>query len=73
MGEEPTFEEFINEKIKEDPDLAEQNLALLSMYQKGLIQVSYNHKICDFDIKASAMGKQWYYTNLAGVFVPAEA
>lgn len=71
--DEPTFEEFINQKIKEEPYLAEQNRALLDMYKKGLIQVRYNSDIDDFDIQASAMGKIWFYSNVAGAFSPAEA
>ena len=70
---EPTFEEFINRKIEEEPYLAEQNRALLDMYKKGLIEVTYNSDIDDFDIQASAMGKTWFYSNIAGSFVPAEA
>lgn len=70
---EPTFEEFINQKIEEEPHLAEQNRALLDMHRKGLIKVTYNSSIDDFDIEASAMGKTWFYSNIAGSFVPAEA
>lgn len=73
MSQEPTFEEFINQKIEEEPHLARENLALLEMYKKGFIQVTYNSDIDDFDIRASAMGKTWYYSNIAGSFVPAEA
>ena len=70
---EPTFEEFINQKIEEEPHLAEQNRALLDMQRKGLIKVTYNSSIDDFDIEASAMEKTWFYSNIAGSFVPAEA
>jgi len=70
---DPTFEEFINRKIEEEPHLAEQNLALLDMHRKGLIEVTYNSSIDDFDIQASAMGKTWFYSSIAGSFVPAEA
>lgn len=70
---EPTFEEFINQKIEEEPHLAEQNRALLDMHNKGLIEVSYDSSIGDFNIEASAMGKTWFYSNIAGSFVPAEA
>tara|TARA_B100001094_G_scaffold149278_1_gene144506 strand:+ start:15018 stop:15236 length:219 start_codon:yes stop_codon:yes gene_type:complete len=71
--DEPTFEEFINKKIEEEPHLAEQNRALLDMYEKDLIKVVYDSSIRDFNIQASVAGKQWYYTSLAGAFVPAEA
>ena len=70
---EPTFEEFINRKIEEEPYLAEQNRALLDMYKKGLIEVTYNSDIDDFDIQASAMGETWFYSSIAESFVAAEA
>ena len=70
---EPTFREFINRKIEEEPHLVEQNLALLEMHEKGLTEVRYNKSIDDFDIQASAMGKTWFYSNIAGSFSPAEA
>jgi len=70
---DPTFEEFINRKIEEEPHLAEQNLALLDMHRKGLIEVTYNSSIDDFDIQASAMGKTWFYSSVAKSFVAAEA
>ena len=70
---EPTFREFINRKIEEEPYLAEQNRALLDMYKKGLIEVTYSSDIDDFDIQASAKGKTWFYSSIAESFVAAEA
>ena len=52
--------------------MAEQNRALLGMYKKGLIQVSYNEEIQDYDIQISTMGKDWYYCSVAESFTPAE-
>lgn len=70
---DPTFEEFIKRKIEEEPYLAEQNMALLEMHKKGLIEVRYNKSIDDFDIQATVAGKTFFYSNLAGAFTPAEA
>lgn len=70
---EDNFEEFILKKIEKEPHLAEQNRALLGMYKKGLIQVSYNEEIQDYDIQISTMGKDWYYCSIAESFTPAEA
>ena len=70
---DPTFEDFINRKIEEEPHLAEQNMALLEMHKKGLIEVAYDSSADDFNIRASAMGKTWFYSIAAGAFTPAEA
>lgn len=69
----PTFEDFINRKIEEEPYLAEQNKALLDLHKRGLIEVSYNSNIDDFDIRASVLGRTLFYCNVAGAFIPAEA
>lgn len=69
----PTFEDFINRKIREEPEIAEQNLALLDMYNKGFIEVSYDGDTDDFYIRATTMGKEFIYCNIAKGFVPGEA
>lgn len=70
---EDNFEEFILQKVKEEPDLAEQNMSLLDMYKKGFLEVTYNESTKDYDIQISTMGKEWYYCGIAEAFVPAEA
>lgn len=70
---ENNFEEFILQKVKEEPELAEQNMALLDLYKQGLLDVTWSDEINDYNIEVSVMGKDWYYSHLAQAFTPAEA
>jgi len=67
------FEEFILKKAREEPEFANQNMALLNMYKKGLVEVSWNESLGDYDIRATVLGQEFYYSSLAEAFVPAEA
>lgn len=70
---ENNFEEFILKKVREEPEFANQNMALLDMHKKGLIEVSWNESLGDYDIRATILGQEFYYSSLAEAFVPAEA
>lgn len=71
--EAPDFTQFMLDKISESPEVAEVNSAILSLYEKGLLHVSWDSNTEDFLIKTSLLGEQSFHESIANNFVPAEA
>ena len=71
--EAPDFTQFMLDKISESPETAEINSAILSLYEKGLLDVYWDSNSEDFMMKTSLLGKQSFYESIAYSITPAEA
>lgn len=71
--EAPDFAQFILDKINQNPEVAEINSAILSLYEKGLIHVYWDSNTEDFLMKTSPLAEQAFYESIASTFTPAEA
>jgi hypothetical protein len=71
--EAPDFAYFMLKKISENPEMAEINSAILSLYEKGMLDVWWDSSSEDFLMKASPFGEQSLNEHFASNFVPAEA
>lgn len=71
--EAPDFTQFILDKINQNPEVAEINSAILSLYEKGLIHVYWDSNTEDFLMKTSPLAEQAFHESIASTFTPAEA
>ena len=71
--ESPNFTHFMLKKISERPEEADINSAILSLYEKGMLEVKWDSSVGDFLIKASPFGENSFYDSFATSLTPAEA